>query len=120
MLAQLSVGGSNERTTSLSPSEAHRFLMQMLPNKGAQITSHSQTMIAGAVHEEKKPSCIVACILAIFFILPAIIYLVVAGKSRVHPFSIEIAPQNGGSWVVVSGRGPGLKAARAAIRGLPA
>lgn len=107
------------RVTSLSPDETHRYLVQMLPVKGAQVTSSSETTLSGAVRVDKKPSCLIAGVLAIFFVIPAFIYLAVAGKSSSDPFAIEIIPHPQGSSVIASGRGQGLKAARAAINSLP-
>lgn len=115
--AAMAAGGG--RVTSLTPEETHRYLVQMLPVKGAQVTSSSPTTLSGAVRVEKKPSCLIACVLAIFLIIPAIIYLAVAGKSSSDPFAIEITPHPNGSSVTASGRGQGLKAARSAINSLP-
>jgi hypothetical protein len=118
MINAAMTGGAG-RVTSLSPEEAHRYLVQMLPVKGAQVTSSSETTLSGAVRVDKKPSCLIACVLAIFLIIPAIIYLAVAGKSTSDPFAIEILSHPEGSSVIVSGRGAGLKAARSAVNSMP-
>jgi hypothetical protein len=96
-------------------------LVQALTSGGAQITSQTASLIAGKVETPaQKPSCLVACFLALFFIIPAIIYLVAAGKSgRSYSFSITLTPEAQGSRVLATGQGRGLRAAQRALTSLP-
>jgi hypothetical protein len=109
-----------ERFTSLPPEHALGVLLQALAGGGAQITAQSPTVIVGNVITKNQPSCIVASVLFLIFIIPAIIYLMTAGRDVVEPFSISLRAQDNGTWVSGSGRGRGLAAVKYAIEQLPA
>lgn len=105
--------------TSLPPARASTALAQALTSRGAQVTTRTENMITGLVRVTKRPSTLVAFVLAIFFVLPAIIYLVVGRKDDTFPFSIAIESEGTGSRVVLSGKGEGLRVARTAAKKLP-
>ncbi len=109
-----------ERFTSLPPEQAIGVLLQALVSGGAQITSQAPTVIVGNVITKRQPSCLIASLLFLIFIIPAIIYLMTAGRDVTDPFTISLRPHDNGSWVSGAGQGRGFGAVRYALSQLPA
>ena len=91
-----------------------------LAREGAVVTSTGPYAVSGSVTWKKRPSILLGLILLCFFLLPGILYFVLAGKQKVDPFVIQLGQDPGYPWQVkVSGTGRGLKAAEHAVRQLP-
>lgn len=105
--------------TSLGPDQAASTLVQLLTSGGAVITTQSPSSITGVVNTQNKPSCIVATILFLIFIIPAIIYMIVASKNTSDPFSLALTPDGTGTRINGNGQGRGLVAINWAVDQLP-
>ena len=112
-------GASRGRFTRLTPYEASVFLAQALASNGAALATRTDTVISGSVRVQRRPSCLLACLLALFFIVPAVIYLAVAGKDATYVFNILLTPQEGGCLLTAIGQGRGLQVALESIEALP-
>jgi hypothetical protein len=86
---------------------------------GATVISQTERSITGEVRVRKNPSCLIACLLLLLLVVPGIVYLIVAGKDIVEPFSIQLIPEGHGTRAHPAGRGYGMSAAVQAVANLP-
>jgi hypothetical protein len=105
-----------QKQTTLPVDQAQAQLVQLLAGYGAIVTSQQSGFLAGTVTTHKRPSIILGVILLCIFIIPGIIYFVVAGKDKTEPFTITIAADG---TITENGTGGGLSAARRAVDRLP-
>lgn len=110
----------SEVVTSLSPDEAVARLVPLLTSGGAKVHSATSAAITGDVSTKQHASCLITLLLMCLMILPGLLYMILAGKTLVEPFSISIIPEPAGTRLVAAGQGRGEKAAQAAIGKMPA
>jgi hypothetical protein len=83
------------------------------------ITTQTPNSITGYVTTKANASCVVATILSLIFIIPAIIYLVAASKDITEPFTITLIPVEGDTRLHGDGRGRAFDAISWATSQLP-
>lgn len=110
---------SSGKWTSLPPAQAAAVMAQLLTGHGAVITTQSADGLSGYVTTKSNPSCIVATILFLIFIVPAIIYMIAASKTVQDPFSVMFIADRGGTRMHGNGQGRGLAAVVWAADQLP-
>jgi hypothetical protein len=107
-------------TTSLPYDQAYSRVVADLTTKGATITQKEPQVIGGHVIHHKRPSIVLGLILCLFFLVPGIIYFIVAGKDRTETFAVEIGQSPGEPTTMrIHGTGKGFYAAMRTMELLP-
>jgi hypothetical protein len=83
----------------LSSEEVERDLLQELTAAGAVITSHHQGTVAGVLRFDKRGSVPVFVVLALCFIVPALIYWFTSTRVTEEPFMVSIVDEGGSTRV---------------------
>ena len=107
-------------TTTLPYADAYTRVVTDLLTKGAIIEQREPQVIAGHVIRHKRPSIILGLILCLFFLLPGILYFVLAGKDRREWFAVDIGQDPGEPTSMrITGVGSGFYAAMRTMEQLP-
>lgn len=105
--------------TTLPPNVTGDHLAFAVAQQGGTITAKTPTMITGTFTTHRSPNVLVAILLFVLCIIPAIIYLITESKDRTEPFTVTITPAGQGSDIHVAGAGSAAHAARTAAMRLP-
>lgn len=108
-----------ELVTSAAPQDAWNYLASALTASGIQITYQQQPTLAGQLVEHREANVLAAIVLLLLCLIPGIVYLFTARKTRVHHVSLQFTAEGAGTRIAVTGTGFALTAAMAALRQLP-
>lgn len=105
--------------TSLPPHVAGDHLAFAVAQQGGTITTKGPGVITGTFTTHRSPNVLVAILLFLLCIIPAIIYLISESKDRTEPFTVTLQPAGQGTHIHVAGAGAAAHAARTSAMRLP-
>src|SRR5262245_25620388 len=89
--------------SKMRPSEILDEVTASLTTDGGVVTTRSESSITGYVKVEQRGSIVVALLLGILCVVPAIIYVIVKWKGRQDAFSISVVDRGAIREVAASG-----------------
>lgn len=109
----------NDRLTSLPPNVAEERLAFQLAAVGFQPTHVSQGRLDAVLVIKKQPNVIVLILLLLFWLIPGIIYAIVASGTKTHRVTLYFSPNGSGTRISVQADPVGFQALAPALTQLP-
>lgn len=104
-------GGSGDRQTSLSPPEAQREIVRVLPLAGILVKSEQPGQVHAAIPVKGETNVALVIILCFICIIPGIIYAIVSSRTSMMPATIQLASSPSGSTIITIQAAPGPRQA---------
>lgn len=109
----------HDRLTPLPPSEAQERLSFQMAAVGFHPTGVSQGRIDAVLAIKKEPNVVIFLLLLLIWIIPGIVYYMLASGTKLHRASIYFAPNGSGTRVAVRGDPGALQALAPLLAQLP-
>jgi hypothetical protein len=113
------VAGGAQRYTSLSIVQAQSEAVRLLPLAGIQIKGHSPGQVHGVVVTAGQPNWVIAVLLIIFCVVPAVIYLLLSSRPRHYACTLHFAPSGPGTMITIQAGNGIREQVQAALGALP-
>lgn len=108
-----------DRLTSLPPNEAQERISFQLAAVGFQRSYVSQGRLEADLVIKKQPNVFILLILLLIWLIPGIIYAIVASGSKTHHVALFFSPNGSGTRISVQADNEGFQALAPALAQLP-